>query len=130
MNTFYHLLGIGFAGAIGTLARYGVTLGTAFIFGTSYPWGTYLVNLFGCFLFGIVLGLISCGSLSTEWRAILLTGLLGGFTTFSAFAYENQQFLSERRWSAFIFHLVGQNFLGIAAVFGGLLLVNLFFVRK
>ncbi|MDR1140883.1 MAG: CrcB family protein [Planctomycetaceae bacterium] len=134
MNTvyhlFYHLLGIGVAGAAGTLARYGVNLATAVLVGTSYPWGTYLVNMIGCFLFGIISGLIAGGSLSAEWKAILLTGFLGGFTTFSAFAAENQQFLSERRWNALISHLVGQNLLGIAAVFGGLMLVNFFFLRK
>lgn len=126
----YHLLGIGFSGAAGTLARYGVSLGAAALFGTSYPWGTYLVNMIGCFLFGIVSGLIAGGSLSAEWKTILLTGFLGGFTTFSAFAAENQQFLSERRWNALMFHLIGQNLLGIAAVFGGLLFVNFLLLRK
>jgi CrcB protein len=130
MNTIYHLLGIGFAGALGTLSRYGVSLGAATLFGTSYPWGTYLVNMIGCFLFGIVSGLIACGSLSAEWKTILLTGFLGGFTTFSAFAAENQQFLSEQRWNAFFFHLIGQNILGIAAVFGGLLIVNSLLFHK
>jgi CrcB protein len=130
MNTIYHLLGIGIAGAVGTLSRYGVSVLTATLFGTSYPWGTYLVNIVGCFLFGIVSGLIANGSLSTEWKTILLTGFLGGFTTFSAFAAENQQFLSEQRWNALIFHLTSQNFLGIAAVFGGLLIVNALLLRQ
>ncbi|MDR0338339.1 MAG: CrcB family protein [Planctomycetaceae bacterium] len=130
MNTIYHLLGVGIFGAVGTLARYGVSLGVAVFLGTSYPWGTYFVNMLGCFLFGVISGLIACGSLSAEWKAIFLTGFLGGFTTFSAFAAENQQFLLERRWNAFIFHLVGQNLLGIAAVFGGLMLANFFFLRK
>ncbi|MDR2754490.1 MAG: CrcB family protein [Planctomycetaceae bacterium] len=130
MNMIYHLLGVGIAGAAGTLVRYGVSLGAAVLWGTSYPWGTYLVNMLGCFLFGMISGLITCGTLSTEWKAILLTGFLGGFTTFSAFAAENQQFLSERRWNALILHLVGQNLLGIAAVLGGLVLVNFFFLRK
>ncbi|MDR2115608.1 MAG: CrcB family protein [Planctomycetaceae bacterium] len=129
-DTIYHLLGIGMAGAAGTLARYGVSVVAAVLLGTSYPWGTYLVNMLGCFLFGIVSGLITSGSLSAEWKTILLTGFLGGFTTFSAFAAENQQFLSERRWNALMLHLIGQNLLGIVAVLGGLILANLFIFRK
>jgi CrcB protein len=130
MHAIYNLLGIGFAGALGTLLRYGISVGAATLFGTSYPWGTYFVNIVGCFLFGVVSGLIANGSLSTEWKTILLTGFLGGFTTFSAFAAENQQFLSEQHWNAFCFHLMGQNILGIAAVFGGLLIVNCLLLQQ
>jgi CrcB protein len=124
MNTLLQLAGIGFAGALGTLARYGVNIGAAVIFGTSYPFGTYFVNILGSFLFGIGTGLFSYNYLSPTWKIIFLTGFLGGFTTFSAFAFENQQFLTDRRWGALALHLIGQNILGIAAVLFGLIFAS------
>jgi len=116
MNQFSFLVGLGLAGALGTLARYGMGLVTAAAFGTSYPYGTFFVNVFGSFLFGLLAGL---PRIPTEWQIILLTGFLGGFTTFSAFAFENYQLLGQHRYLAFVVHVAGQNVLGIVAVMAG-----------
>ena len=126
MNTIYHLLGITVAGGLGTLARYGVNTGAAALFGPHYPWGTYIVNMFGCFLFGLFSGLITAEFVPSHWKVYVLTGFLGGFTTFSAFAYENQQFMAEKRWGLLTLHLVGQNVFGVIAVVLGILLVERF----
>jgi CrcB protein len=107
------------AGALGTLARYAVGIVSVAVFGTSYPYGTFLVNMLGSFLFGLLAGL---PRLSVEWQIILLTGFLGGFTTFSAFAFENYQLLGQHRYLAFVAHVAGQNILGIAAVVAGCVL--------
>ncbi len=125
MNTILHLLGVALAGGLGTLARYGVSLGATALWGPAYPWGTFIANMLGCFLFGTVSGLVAGGIIPPPWKIYLLTGFLGGFTTFSAFAFENQQFLSSGRWELFAFHLLGQNALGILAILFGLYLSTL-----
>ncbi len=125
MNTFLHLLGVGVAGGLGTLARYGVSLAATGLFGPHFPWGTFVVNLLGCFLFGAVSGLVAVGVVPGPWKIYLLTGFLGGFTTFSAFASESQTFLTEGHWGYAAFHMVGQNVLGILAVLLGLYLASL-----
>jgi len=120
MNTSLQICFLAAAGALGTLARYGVSQGTAVLWGTSFPWGTFIVNVFGCFLFGLVAGWVTNGIIPPHWKLILLTGFMGGFTTFSAFGYENHQLLSDNRFIVLIFNLLGQNILGILAVIAGL----------
>jgi len=119
MHTFYFVVGLGLAGALGTLARYGVGVVTVAALGTSYPYGTFCVNVFGSFLFGLLAGL---PQIPVEWRIILLTGFLGGFTTFSAFASENYHLLAAQRYTAFAVYILGQNILGIVAVLAGVIL--------
>ena len=119
MNSFYFIIGLALAGALGTLARYGVGIASVAAFGTSYPYGTFIVNVFGSFLFGLLAGL---PRLPVEWQIILLTGFLGGFTTFSAFAFENYELLEKQRYIAFAVHVLGQNFLSIIAVLAGFVL--------
>jgi CrcB protein len=126
MNSFFFLISLALAGALGTLARYGVGAASATAWGTSYPYGTFFVNVFGSFLFGLLAGL---PQISTEWRIVLLTGFLGGFTTFSAFAAENYHLLAEQRYSAFAVHVLGQNILGIAAVLAGVVLTAWYTAR-
>ena len=116
MNPFYFIVGLAFAGALGTLARYGIGVVSVAALGTSYPYGTFIVNVLGSFLFGFAAEL---PQISIEWRIILLTGFLGGFTTFSAFAFENQQLLEQQRYVTFAVHVAGQNVLGIVAVLAG-----------
>ena len=120
------ILGIGFFGGVGTLGRYGLTNLALWLTGPGHPWGTFAVNLLGCFLFGLLTGLFETASLSPQWRALLLTGLLGGFTTFSAFAHENFVLLEQRNWAAFGLHCIGQTVLGLLAVFLGLYMISHF----
>ena len=125
-HPFYFIIGLGLAGALGTLARYAFGVVATTAFGTSYPYGTFLVNVLGSFLFGFLAGL---PRISTEWQIILLTGFLGGFTTFSAFAFENYQLLGQHRYVAFAVHVTGQNVLGIIAVLIGFALAAWFGTR-
>ena len=121
MNPFYFITGLALAGALGTLARYAVGIVSVAALGTSYPYGTFVINVSGSFLFGLLAGL---PRLPMEWQIILLTGFLGGFTTFSAFAFENYQLLGQHRYLAFSVHLLGQNIFGIAAVLAGFILAT------
>jgi len=77
-------------------------------------------------LFGLLAGL---PRIPMEWQIILLTGFLGGFTTFSAFAFENYQLLGQHRHIAFFVHVAGQNVLGIVAVLAGFILAAWFGAR-
>ena len=60
-----------------------------------FPVGTLAVNIIGCFFIGLIVGFIDRGTLASEWRLFLITGLLGGFTTFSAFSMESVNLLRE-----------------------------------
>lgn len=76
-------------GALGSGARYLAGRATLAAFGPNYPWGTLLVNLIGGFLMGVLVGTLARLSVSAEnWRLLLAVGVLGGFTTFSAFSLD------------------------------------------
>jgi fluoride exporter len=76
-------------GSLGAASRYGIGLLAARIWGTSFPWGTLIVNLVGCFFIGLVFGLAdSVRFLTPDMRLLLVTGYLGALTTFSTFCLE------------------------------------------
>ena len=84
------LILVAMGGAIGSMARYGVSaLVIKQVNPTHFPWGTFSVNILGCLLAGVfLLAAESMQSISQEARLFVVTGLLGGFTTFSAFGIE------------------------------------------
>jgi len=87
------------AGGLGTVCRYLLSLAVSTRTDTHFPWGTLWVNLLGCAAIGLLLG---SGLLDrvrlTDLRLLLVTGFLGGFTTFSAFAAETAILLESRRF--------------------------------
>lgn len=84
-------------GALGSGARYLLTLGVARIAGTAFPWGTLLANIIGCFALALIAEL---SSLSAEVRLTVMTGVLGGFTTYSAFNQDTTAYLRAGAWAA------------------------------
>jgi fluoride exporter len=111
------------AGAVGTLARYGVAGVVQRALGGAFPWGTLVVNAVGCLLFGLVWALAEERMvISGETRAILLVGFMGAFTTFSTFAFETSAMLRDAEWSFALANVLSQNVLGIACFFAGLAL--------
>ncbi len=83
------LLYVGVGGALGAMARYGVSVASGRLLGPEFPFGTLFANMIGCLLMGILVGLgAHSTAFSQETRAFLMIGLLGGFTTFSTFSLD------------------------------------------
>lgn len=80
-------------GGIGSACRYGVSAAAGRAFGDGFAWGTLLVNLLGCLLIGFIVGLADRAIVSRTVRILLVTGFLGGFTTFSTFSLESVRML-------------------------------------
>src|SRR6478735_10567677 len=112
-------------GAFGSLLRYGVGLWSLRVAGPGFPWGTLTVNLVGCFLIGVLAELISrkFGG-SVELRLLLITGVLGGFTTFSAFSLDALVLFERGETVAALLYIASSVVVSLAAVFGGATLVR------
>ena len=94
---------------------------------TGIPWGTFTANILGSLLIGVILGLAAKNdALSSNQTLLLATGFCGGFTTFSAFAYENHVFLKAGDFTSFALYTIGSFIVGFLAVFLGLFLVKSF----
>jgi CrcB protein len=95
-----NVLLIGLAGGLGTIARYLVALGAGRLFpATSFPLGTFTVNVVGCFLVAAIAQVAMNPSyISPTMRLVLTTGFMGGLTTYSSFDYETTLFLQQRAW--------------------------------
>lgn len=120
------ILLIAAAGALGTLARYGVSAWLTQRYPQPFPMGTLAVNLLGCLLFGFIVTFAEGRvNLSTDTRIILLAGFMGAFTTFSTFAIEAAGLFRESHFALAGLHLLAHNGLGIASVFLGLWLGKL-----
>ena len=83
------VLWVALGGAIGSAARYSVNVWAGRMFGTEFPWHTLIVNILGCFIMGALTEMMALKlNVGQETRAFLTTGILGGFTTFSAFSLD------------------------------------------
>lgn len=119
------LLLIAVGAALGANLRYVVSVVAAQRWGASFPYGTLLINVSGSLFIGVVLGLAARGYLSAPWRLMLVTGFLGGFTTFSSFTWETYQLAAEGGVWAATLNVVGSVTLGLGGVVGGAMLVRL-----
>lgn len=114
------LVWIALAGALGTLARYWLGGTVQRFSGGSFPWGTMVINIAGCFVFGLCWALaVERFNISGETRIIVLLGFLGAFTTFSSFIFETMELLKDSEWLLAGFNMVGQNVLGLIGLFVG-----------
>jgi len=93
------LMLVGFAGALGTMTRYLIGLWAGKALGSTFPYGTLIVNLVGCFLIAAITHVaLSTELISPTLRLTLTTGFMGGLTTYSSFNLETTQFLQSRAW--------------------------------
>ena len=120
-----NVLLVGLGGSIGSIARYLCQKWFAENIQHPFPWGTFVVNLLGFFLIGVIYAAAEKTTLlSPQTRLLLITGLCGGFTTFSAFAFENMSLLRNGDTSYFLLYTIGSVLLGIIGVFAGVSLVK------
>ena len=117
---------IGAGSFIGGIFRYLMSQVIQNRFLSTFPYGTLCVNILGCLLIGIVFGMNEKGNVGMEWRLFLATGILGGFTTFSAFSNESIAMLRNGQlWAAFTYISISV-FAGLCATFSGISLTKLF----
>ena len=121
-----NVLLIALGGSIGAVARYGLA-GLVQRFTTPYfPFGTFVVNMVGCFVFGILAGGAEHPfALGPQVRAFLLIGVLGGFTTFSSFSFETFQLLRDAEIMRASVNAVGQLVVGLFAMWIGFVVARL-----
>lgn len=121
------MIAVALGGAIGSLLRYSVSLWFLKYAQYAFPYSTFTVNIFGSFLIGLVYALAEKHEwLSAEWRVFMITGLCGGLTTFSSFAFENIKLLQEGSPVLFFTYTLASVSFGLLAVIAGLNLVKLF----
>lgn len=108
-------------GALGATGRFLVGKMMLELMGPGYPWGTLTVNILGSFLIGMLLEVFALKfSLSHEWQAFLVVGILGGFTTFSAFSMEVGLMLQKDEFTSAVIYALGSVLLGLMAFFAGM----------
>ena len=116
---------VALGGALGSAARYGVNIWSARLFGSDFPWHTFIVNVVGCFVMGLLVELMALKlNIGNDTRAFLTTGILGGFTTFSAFSIDFALLVERKSYGAAAAYGAGSVALSLIAVFAGLSLVR------
>jgi fluoride exporter len=113
---------VGLGGFAGSILRYAASLAALKIFSTSFPAGTFIVNISGCLLAGILFGMFEKEIIGQNWRLFLAIGFCGGFTTFSAFAFESVYFLRSDHLLHFFIYLALSILVGLACMYGGIML--------
>lgn len=106
---------VGIGGMVGSMLRYGINMLTSKYVLHSYPFATFVINVIGCFIIGLLFGLAQKqGWLHTNQYLILATGFCGGFTTFSAFALENILLLEKQQFGMALLYTVLSVVIGLA----------------
>lgn len=114
---------IGLGGFAGAVARYLLDVRISSATGGAFPWGTLAINFSGSFAIGLLFALITeRAALPADWRAPLMIGFLGSYTTFSTLALESYRMIEDGAWLTAGANLVGTLLLGLVAVIGGIAL--------
>ncbi|WP_291868477.1 fluoride efflux transporter CrcB [Bradyrhizobium sp.] len=112
-------------GGLGASLRHLVNVTSARGLGASFPWGTFIVNISGSLVMGLIAGYLAFkGEASQPWRLFLMTGILGGYTTFSAFSLDAALLYERGEIASALFYVLGSVVLSIAGLFAGLALVR------
>jgi CrcB protein len=114
-------------GAVGTLARYGLQGIVQVRTGGTFPYGTLLINLTGCFLLGLI-GQFTLNRMviSPDWRVAITVGFFGGYTTFSSFGWETAKMLEDGEWLPATTYVAASVVVGLLLSLAGIRLANRF----
>ena len=114
-----------FGGGLGAMLRHLVNVTCARCIGTAFPYGTFIINITGSTVMGLIAGYLAFkGEASQPWRLFLMTGVLGGYTTFSAYSLDAALLYERGELASAALYVVGSVALSIAGLFGGLALVR------
>ena len=120
------LMAVALGGALGSVARHGVVAWAGDRLGLDFPWGTLIVNLIGSFAIGALAEAMTLlWSPSPEIRAFLIVGILGGFTTYSAFSLDIFVLIERGAWIPALSYVLASLLLGLGGLVAGLRLVRL-----
>lgn len=115
------ILAVAAGGALGAVGRFLVGKMMLRLMGSGFPWGTLTVNILGSFAIGLIVTLLAIRyNLSHQWQGFLVVGILGGFTTFSAFSLEVGLMLERHEMMNAAFYISASLTFGVAALFLGL----------
>jgi CrcB protein len=118
---------VGFGGFIGTVARYSISKYFQENLTSVFPWSTFLINIAGSLLIGIIYGISEKNDLiSPEMRLFLAVGICGGFTTFSTFSNDAFLLVRSQEWMRFALYTTLSFFLGLMAVYFGRIFTKIF----
>lgn len=116
---------VAIGGAIGSILRYLVSNFLNNTWKINFPMGTFIVNLLGCFLIGILIGLFEKQIIINNlYKFLLITGFCGGFTTFSTYGYECLQQIHSEQWLNFVLYIALSNGIGVLMVYLGMSLLR------
>src|SRR5438477_2798539 len=112
-------------GAVGTLARYGLQGVVQIRVASTFPYGTLVINLTGCFLLGVI-GQFTLNRMviSPDWRVAIAVGFFGGYTTFSSFGWETAKMLEDGEWARATAYVAASVVAGLLLSVGGIRLAN------
>jgi len=114
-------------GGLGATLRHVINMTCARCMGTAFPWGTFIINITGSTVMGLIAGYLAYkGEASQPWRLFLMTGILGGYTTFSAFSLDTALLYERGELGLALAYVLGSVVLSIAGLFAGLALVRHF----
>ena len=123
MNYFLVFIG----GGLGASLRHAINVGCARACGINFPYGTFVINITGSLVMGIIAGYLALkGEASQPWRLFVMTGILGGYTTFSAFSLDAVTLYQRGEMGLALFYVLGSVILSVAGLFAGLALVRHF----
>lgn len=114
-------------GGLGASLRHFINVTLARYMGTGFPWGTFIINITGSTVMGLIAGYLAFrGEASQPWRLFLMTGILGGYTTFSAYSLDAALLYERGELGLAALYVIGSVVLSIAGLFAGLALVRQF----
>jgi fluoride exporter len=120
------ILAVSIAGALGALARYGLDGLVSHRTPTSFPWGTFVINVSGSFLLGLLFVVMTERFRPDPWlRSAVTIGFLGAYTTFSTLSLESYRLLEDGAYGLAFANLLGSLAAGLAAVYAGVVLGRL-----